>query len=275
MIGRAGWRCWRIASCARAFRRARSTAAAAWWSTGRAPPTAIRRAAAARLFREALWPGHPFRLDPLGTAETLAGLGRVRLLDHYRRHYPVSHLVVSVVGDVDPKEVVATLTALFADAAAGAAPPDPPPEPVHTEPVALFRPTGKDVAEIVLGYPGPDRARSRSAGAGGARRGRSGGRLDRALGRTSPASSASPPPRPAASIPASWRSPSPARRRPSTPWWPRFAPRSPRWSRAAVDRGRGGRRGPPAGRRPGARFAGCRRRSPMRWRSTRRTVWRS
>jgi predicted Zn-dependent peptidase len=110
--------------------------------------------AAWRLFREALWPGHPFRFDPLGSASALAGLGRVRLLDHYRRHYPLSRLVVSVVGDVDPQEVVATLTALFSDAAAGAPPPEPPPEPLHTEPVALFHATNKDVAEIVLGYPG-------------------------------------------------------------------------------------------------------------------------
>ncbi len=119
--------------------------------------------AARRLFREALWPGHPFRLDPLGSAASLAALGRVRLLDHYRRHYPVSHLVVSVVGDVDPREVVATLTALFADAVAVPPPPAPAPEPPHTEPVALFRATKTDVAQLVLGYPGapvgdPDRA---------------------------------------------------------------------------------------------------------------------
>ncbi len=109
---------------------------------------------ARRLFREALWPGHPFRLDPLGSAASLAALGRVRLLDHYRRHYPVSRLVVSVVGDVDPAEVVATLTTLFAEAAAGPPPTEPPPEPAHTEPVALFHSTNRDVAEIVLGYPG-------------------------------------------------------------------------------------------------------------------------
>ncbi|HTB56649.1 MAG TPA: pitrilysin family protein [Polyangia bacterium] len=117
---------------------------------------------ARRLFREALWPGHPFRLDPLGSAASLAALGRVRLLDHYRRHYPVSRLVVAVVGDVDPREVVATVTALFAGAPADTRPPEPPPEPVHTEPVASFHTTNKEVAEIVLGYPGapvrdPDR----------------------------------------------------------------------------------------------------------------------
>jgi zinc protease len=110
--------------------------------------------AAWRLFREALWPGHPFRFDSMGSAGSLAALGRVRLLDHYRRHYPLSRLVVSVVGDVDPQEVVATLTALFSDAAAGPPAPEPAPEPLHTEPVALFHATNRDVAEIVLGYPG-------------------------------------------------------------------------------------------------------------------------
>jgi zinc protease len=120
--------------------------------------------AARRLFREALWPGHPFRLDPLGSAASLAALGRVRLLDHFRRHYPVSRLVVSVVGDVDPAEAVATLTALFAEAAAGSPPPEPPPEPAHSEPVALFHTTNRDVAELVLGYPGaPVRDADRAA----------------------------------------------------------------------------------------------------------------
>jgi zinc protease len=143
-----------------------------------------------RLFREALWPGHPYRLDPLGSAGSLAALGRVRLLEHYRRHYPVSRLVVSVVGDVDPKEVVATLTALFAAAAPGAPPPDAAPDPVHAAPAALFRPTARDVAEIVLGYPGPPGPPARDpdrlalevlAEALAV----SGGPLDRALGRTS------------------------------------------------------------------------------------------
>jgi zinc protease len=108
-----------------------------------------------KLFRAALWPGHPDRLDPLGTAESLAALGRIRLFDHYRRHYPISHLVISVVGDVEPRDVVATVSRLFAEAPAGASPPQPPPEPVRAEPVQLFGTTSRDVAEIVLGYPGP------------------------------------------------------------------------------------------------------------------------
>jgi zinc protease len=141
---------------------------------------------AERLFHEALWPGHPFRLDPLGTATSLAGLGRLRLLEHYRRHYPVSRLVVSVVGDVDPKAVVATLTSLYAGAAPGEPPPDTAPEPAHTAPAALFRATTKDVAQLVLGYPGPsahdpDRLATEVLAEALAARG---GPLDRALAAT-------------------------------------------------------------------------------------------
>jgi len=118
--------------------------------------------AARQLFREALWPQHPFRFDPLGSPQVLATMGRMRLLEHYRRHYPLSQLVLTVVGDVDPATIVSTLTSLLAEAAG-----DPaqakvrggdeatPPEPVHGEPVAVFRATSKDVAQVVLGYPGP------------------------------------------------------------------------------------------------------------------------
>ena len=118
--------------------------------------------AAWQLFREALWPQHPFRLNPLGSAEALATLGRIRLLDHYRRRYPVSQLVLTVVGDVEPGPIVARLTSLFSEAAPAAPPPELPPEPTHAEPVAVFHTAGRDVAEVVLGYPGapardPDR----------------------------------------------------------------------------------------------------------------------
>ncbi len=144
--------------------------------------------AAWRLFRAALWPAHPYRLDPFGTADSLAALGRMRLFDHYRRHYPVSRLVISVVGDVDPREVVATLSKLFAEAPAGSPPPEPPPEPAHTEPVQLFGTTNKDVAEIVLGYPGappgdPDRP---ALGVLAEILAAPGGRLERALAAAQP-----------------------------------------------------------------------------------------
>ena len=124
--------------------------------------------AAWKLFRQALWPDQPFRLEPAGTPASLASLTHVRLLDHYRRRYPLDRLVVAVVGDVDPREVAAAVVSLFADhsraIAAARARGAPRPtamsswlsaEPGRREPVTLFGTTDRDRAEIILGYPGP------------------------------------------------------------------------------------------------------------------------
>jgi zinc protease len=123
--------------------------------------------AAWKLFREALWPDQPFRLESAGTPASLASLSHVRLLDHYRRRYPLDRLVLAVVGDIDPRDVAAAVVSLFAERGAGlralsAAPPPLGAQPGRHEPVTLFGTTDRDRAEIILGYPGapvgdPDR----------------------------------------------------------------------------------------------------------------------
>jgi len=114
--------------------------------------------AAWKLFREAVWPDHPFHLEPAGTPASLAGLSRVRLLDHYRRHYALDRLVVVVVGDVEPREATAAVGALFVERGprpVASPPPAAPGDPARREPVTVFGKTERDVAEIILGYPGP------------------------------------------------------------------------------------------------------------------------
>ncbi len=114
--------------------------------------------AAWKLFREALWADQPFRLDPAGTPASLAALTRVRLLDHYRRHYPLDRLVLAVVGDVDPRQVAAAVAALFVERGARPVSAAPPPLAMGSsrrEPITLFGTTDRERAEIVLGYPGP------------------------------------------------------------------------------------------------------------------------
>jgi zinc protease len=128
--------------------------------------------AALRLFHDTLWPD---RAGP-GDGDAAPVLGRVALLERYRRLYPVSRLVVAVVGDVAPAHVVATLASLFggeagvarASASTAAVPPSaataaPPsaPSPAASapsaaapiEPTTVFRPSPAPDADVVVGYP--------------------------------------------------------------------------------------------------------------------------
>ncbi len=121
--------------------------------------------AAFRLFHATFWKKHPYRLDVLGTRESVSTLTRRRLLDHYRRHYSPGGLTVAIVGDVDTARLVAKLQALFADVPARAAPegaPVLPEERPRTDAAEAFEFLPRQQAHVVLGYPGttltsPDR----------------------------------------------------------------------------------------------------------------------
>jgi zinc protease len=112
--------------------------------------------AAARLFASTLWPRHSYRLPVLGTAESVSTLTRRRLVDHYRRFYGATNLIIAVVGDVDTERVVAKLQALFADAPAPLADPVPAPSSEDRDPAAaeVVRLGPRETARFVLGYGG-------------------------------------------------------------------------------------------------------------------------
>ena len=112
-------------------------------------------AVALRTFREALYGGHPYRRDPLGTVQSVSALTRRRLLDHYRRSYRPSSLTIAVVGAVPPSELANKLQTLFSDASP-AAPPAAAPASVPPRVAVVGAPL---VVERVVGRPG---------GAGGA-----------------------------------------------------------------------------------------------------------
>jgi zinc protease len=120
---------------------------------------------ALRLFGGALFGRHPYREDLLGTSDSVAGLNRRRLLDHYRQYYGPRGLTLAIVGPVDPDRVATKVQALFADApirkGARELPPAVP-QPVRSERVEVFQFVTKVQARIVVGYPGltvrdPDR----------------------------------------------------------------------------------------------------------------------
>jgi zinc protease len=146
--------------------------------------------AALRLFRETLWPDAAGR----GEADAPPALGRFALLDRYRRRYPLSRLIVAVVGNVDPAAVAAGLTRSFpgASSSPSSSPPAAAPSPspvVRAEgqgegPTTVFRALGGTESTAVVGYPtsaAGDGARSATEVLAEALTG-DGGRLTAALG---------------------------------------------------------------------------------------------
>ena len=119
-----------------------------------------------RLFQKALFPKHPYRLDVIGTTESVTSLTRRRVVDHYRQAFPLDRLVISIVGDIDPETVVERARALFGAEPAPAPTAAPalklePPRPPET-PISVERKRQKQQGHIVYGFLGttlndPDR----------------------------------------------------------------------------------------------------------------------
>jgi zinc protease len=117
------------------------------------------------LFGRTLYQGHPYRMDALGTRDTVERLTREDLRRVFRERFTPDGMVFSVVGDVDPERVAELVEDAFNDVPKG--PPggfNPviPVEPplVATRVARLER--DKEQAHMVLGFPGttlkdPDR----------------------------------------------------------------------------------------------------------------------
>lgn len=112
--------------------------------------------AAVRLFKQTLLGSHPYQLEPLPQA--VAMLSRRRLVEHFRRAYPVSRLTLAVVGDVDPAEVAEQLEALLGQGPASPAPPPVPPPAPPASASQQIRYLPSQSAHAVLGFPGPSLA---------------------------------------------------------------------------------------------------------------------
>jgi zinc protease len=114
------------------------------------------RQVALRVFEGALWAKHPYRLNPSGTVESVSGLTRRRLVEHYRRHYGVPGLTVAVVGDVDVDRVVTKLAELLGDAPPAPAPAStsPPVEAALLDSSEVFQALDGATTRVVIGYPG-------------------------------------------------------------------------------------------------------------------------
>jgi zinc protease len=120
-----------------------------------------------RLFQQTLYKKHPYRMDVLGTAESVAGLTRKKLVDYYKRHMAPEQMTLAIVGDIDPDAVVKKARALFGAATGkGAVAPEAPELPWDPEHLQageqVFKFQNKQQAHVVYGFPGttitdPDR----------------------------------------------------------------------------------------------------------------------
>jgi zinc protease len=107
------------------------------------------------LFHAAMWKRHPYRLDPLGTAESVAGLTRRKVLSHFRNHYGVGNLTLAVVGDVDPDGVIAKIGSLLSGATDDELEPlTVPTDALADEPNTVIKHLAKEQAHVVLGFRG-------------------------------------------------------------------------------------------------------------------------
>ena len=59
-----------------------------------------------KLFRKTLYEKHPYRMDPLGTLESVQRLTQKDLKDYYGRIMVPENMVLTVVGDVDGEQVI-------------------------------------------------------------------------------------------------------------------------------------------------------------------------
>lgn len=57
----------------------------------------------------------PYRMSVLGTFETISALDRDRMFDYYERYYAPENMILMVVGDVNPEDVLPRVEAAFAD----------------------------------------------------------------------------------------------------------------------------------------------------------------
>ncbi|MFD8980124.1 M16 family metallopeptidase [Streptomyces sp. NPDC059564] len=118
-----------------------------------------------RVWEAALAALHPGSRDGFGTAEELAGATTADVEAFFRRHYRPDAMVLSVVGDVDPERVAATVHPLFAELPARPAPaPGPGPSPARAAAPATIRtaPLPSPVSGAALGHPLPDPVLDRS-----------------------------------------------------------------------------------------------------------------
>jgi zinc protease len=110
------------------------------------------------LFKKTLYRDHPYSLPVLGTAKTVEGISRQDLVAYYRSTAVPERMVISVVGDVKPEEVLARVVELFGGlSGTGINEPVLPPVAGPARPIRVSETvTEKEQAHLFYGFLGTD-----------------------------------------------------------------------------------------------------------------------
>jgi len=110
----------------------------------------------ARNLRESLFLTHPFRLDGLGTKESVEKITRADIVDFYKRHVVPNNMVISVFGDINKEQILAVLKKKFGTLAKHDLPiltyEENPPDRTREKTVYL----NKKQAMVMIGFQGVD-----------------------------------------------------------------------------------------------------------------------
>ncbi len=115
------------------------------------------RSIGSKALYHALYAGHAYAEDPLGTREAVQVLTRDQLIDHYRRYYVARNAVLAMVGAVDRAQA----ERIAEQVSAGLAPGDPAPAPAAV--LDLNAPSSRHIdfpssqAHLYIGQPGISR----------------------------------------------------------------------------------------------------------------------
>jgi len=108
-----------------------------------------------RFFRKVLYEKHPYRMDTIGTIESVQRITQKDLIDYYRRIAVPENMVLTIVGDVDSKQVLPAIEKEFGKIPrAHFVPPEVPQEiPLQkTRKMEIYK--EKEQAHFVLGFLG-------------------------------------------------------------------------------------------------------------------------
>ncbi len=108
-----------------------------------------------KLFRKTLFEKHPYRMDTLGTLDSIQSLTQKDLKEYYRRIVAPENMVLTVVGDVDSDQVVLSVKKGFGDLPRGNFVPPPIPQEQSFQKIKrseIYR--EKEQGHFVLGFLG-------------------------------------------------------------------------------------------------------------------------